>query len=175
MEPQQRRRPGEAVFMGLMVAVSIFLWWNAYKISGFSSKSSPGAFPLAATTMMVIASLVAFFHTLQVPIGDRGLAAFRAQVAPNIVLAFGAMILAYGLALENIGFIITSFAFLFAGMLLLYRKGAGPALFWSVVSIVLVYVVFRLVFKVVLPEGLVPERRILAELGAFFARLLGGQ
>jgi hypothetical protein len=87
------------------------------------------------------------------------------------VLAFGALIVLYGLVLESLGFILASFGFLFSGILLLYRRGPLPALGYAVVSIVLIYVIFRLVFQVVLPEGIVPERRILADLGALLGRM----
>ncbi|HRJ68281.1 MAG TPA: tripartite tricarboxylate transporter TctB family protein [Beijerinckiaceae bacterium] len=173
MDPQPTRRPGETVFTVMMLLLSIFLLWNAYKISGFSSKSSPGAFPLAATLVMVVAGLVAVFNTLRLPEGPKGFSAFRSQVAPNLVLAFAGLILFYGLALESVGFILTSLAFLFAGMLLLHRQGIGRSLMYSVLSLALVYVTFRLVFKVVLPEGIIPERRILAEIGAVLGPYLG--
>jgi hypothetical protein len=84
------------------------------------------------------------------------------------------MILAYGITLESVGFLISSFGFLFGGILLLYRKGPAKALGLSLLSIVLVYIIFRLIFRVILPEGIIPERRILADLGAFFSRLVGG-
>lgn len=163
------------MFTALMLLVSIFLLWNAFKISGFSSKSSPGAFPLAATTIMVIAGFVAVINAMRTPAGETGFAAFRTQVVPNVVLAFAGLILAYGVVLESVGFIITSFVFLFAGMVLLHKQGVGAAFTYSLLSLVSVYVIFRLAFKVVLPEGIIPERRILADLGAFFAKLMGGQ
>jgi putative tricarboxylic transport membrane protein len=175
MESQPTRRPGEIVFTILMLLLSIFLLWNAYTISGFSSKSSPGAFPIAATAVMVVAGVFAIVQTLRTPAGATGFVAFRTHIIPNIVLLFGGLILAYGLVLETVGFIITSFVFLFVGMTLLYKRGVVPALFYSILSLILVYVTFRLIFKVVLPEGLIPERRILADLGSFFASLLGGR
>lgn len=173
MEPQATRRPGEVVFTILMLAVSIFLFWQAHKISGFSSKSSPGAFPLAATAIMVIASVVTVLNTLRAPAAPQGWLAFRTEIAPNIVVIFATLILLYSLMLESIGFIIVSFTFLFAGILLLHNQGAGKALFWSLISIVFVYVIFRLMFKVVLPEGVIPERRMLGDLGALLAKLWG--
>ena len=63
--------------------------------------------------------------------------------------------------------------FLFGGMLLLHRRGPALRFGYALLSIIIVYVIFRLVFKVVLPEGIIPERRILADLGEFFAKLIG--
>jgi hypothetical protein len=173
MDTPDTRRPGEAVFASLMLVVSLILFWQAYRIAGFSSKSSPGAFPLTATGVMIVASVAVLARVLRQPAGTGGFAAFRALAIPNVVLAFGALIVLYGLVLESLGFILASFGFLFSGILLLYRRGPLPALGYAVVSIVLIYVIFRLVFQVVLPEGIVPERRILADFGALLGRMTG--
>lgn len=173
MEPKRQRLPGEIVFSALMLIISLVLFWNAYRISGFAAKSSPGSFPLAATAVMVVASLVSLAKSFAAPTGDNGWRAFRHRVIPNIVIVFAGLILLYGIALESIGFVLTSLAFLFAGMLLLYRRGPGPALFWAVVSVIIVYVIFRLVFQVVLPEGIIPERRLLADIGTLIKGVLG--
>jgi putative tricarboxylic transport membrane protein len=173
MDTPATRRPGEVVFATLMLLISLLLFWQAHRISGFTSKSSPGAFPLAATGVMVIAAVVALANTLASPKGDNSFAALRAQIIPNVVLGFAALIVAYGLFLESVGFVLTSLAFLFGGILLLYRRGVGPAFGWALVSIIIVYVIFRLAFKVVLPEGVIPERRILANVGAAISKVLG--
>lgn len=165
MQSPVSRRPGEAVFAALMVVVSLILFWNAYKISGFTALSSPGSFPLAATSAMVLASLVTLARTVAMPPEATGFAALRALVFPTVVVAFGALIILYGALLESLGFVLTSLAFLFGGIWLLHQRGPWVALFWAVVSIILVYVIFRLIFQVVLPEGILPERRILAVIG----------
>jgi putative tricarboxylic transport membrane protein len=173
MDAPIARRPGEVVFATLMLLISLLLFWQAYKISGFTSKSSPGAFPLAATGVMVLAAVVALANTLAMPKADSSLTALRAQIIPNVVVAFSALIIAYGLFIESVGFLITSLVFLFGGILLLYQRGVGPALGWALASIIVVYVIFRLVFKVVLPEGIIPERRIIADIGAAISKVLG--
>lgn len=159
------RRPGEAVFAALMVVVSLLLFWNAYRIAGFSALSSPGAFPLAATSAMVLTSLVTLARTAAMPTGHTGPAALRALVFPTVVVAFAVLIVLYGALLESLGFVLTSLAFLFGGIWLLHQRGPWVALFWAVISIILVYVIFRVVFQVVLPEGILPERRFLAIIG----------
>jgi putative tricarboxylic transport membrane protein len=173
MDGDSKRKPGEVVFALLMLLISLVLFWQAYRISGFQSKSSPGSFPLAVTGVMVVSALVALTKTLKSPAGDSSLAALRTEIIPNVVLGFGALVLGYGLFLESLGFILSSFAFLFGGILLLYQRGIRPAFVWALVSIAGVYVTFRLIFKVILPEGIVPERRILAEIGSFLSKVLG--
>ena len=46
-----QRRPGELVFAGLMLAVSLGLFWSAYGISGFEALSAPGSVPMATTVV----------------------------------------------------------------------------------------------------------------------------
>ncbi|HEU0223137.1 MAG TPA: tripartite tricarboxylate transporter TctB family protein, partial [Paracoccaceae bacterium] len=55
------------MFGGLMVAASLFLFWKSYGIAGFSALSSPGAFPMAASAVMVLASSVALVRTFELP------------------------------------------------------------------------------------------------------------
>lgn len=173
MEPHATRRPGEVVFAALMLVLSLFLFWQAVKISGFSSKSSPGAFPMAATAVMVLASLFTVAKTLRLPSGETGLVAFRMQIMPNLFLLFGGLIVLYGAIMQSLGFVLASLVFLFGGIWLLYRRGPVIAFGYALLSIIIVYVIFRLVFKVVLPEGIIPERRILADVGQFISKVIG--
>ncbi len=56
MKKIRKLRPGENVFVCLMMALSLFVLILAYRISGFSAISSPGAFPMAAGLVMVISA-----------------------------------------------------------------------------------------------------------------------
>lgn len=162
MPETRARRPGELAFVTLMLAVALFLFWQAYRISGFSALSAPGAFPLAATGSMVVAGAVALARTLALPNGETGFLAFRRQILPNVVGLLTGLILLYGAVLDRLGFVIASFGFLFCGVWLLHRKGPRNAAFHALVSVVVIYVIFRLIFSVLLPEGFLPERRWLA-------------
>jgi putative tricarboxylic transport membrane protein len=169
MDAARIRNPGEAVFAVLMLAFSVFLFWHAYRISGFSSLSSPGAFPMAVTAAMVVSACVIVFRTLQMPAAASG--SFRTEVLDGTLALFAALNIFYAVALEPLGFVLTSFLFLFASILLLHKRGPGPALLYAVVSVVAVYIIFRLIFKVVLPEGILPERQLLAVAGDWLAGL----
>lgn len=159
------------MFAGMMLTISILLFWQAYRISGFSAKSSPGAFPMAATAIMIFASLATLFKTLRLPAKESGFEAVNRAILPNLVIVFAALIAGYGLVIESLGFVLSSLAFLYLGILLLHKRGPVPAIIYSFLSIILVYIVFRLVFQVVLPEGILPERRFLAYIGDLLAGL----
>lgn len=154
------RRPGERIFCGLLVAFSVYLFWQAYNISGFKDLSSPGAFPLATSAAMIVAACVVFTNTLKKPVAEG--VRFFYHCFPPIVGIVIALILIFAVMLEGLGFILSSFFFLFVSIQFLHRKSLLTTLSVTVVALVMVYVIFRLVFQVVLPEGIVPEREIIA-------------
>ncbi len=168
MTEDQTRKPGEAFFAVLLSVGSIAAVWNAYGISGFESLSSPGAFPMAVAATMAITSIIIAVRTLQKP-ADRH-ATFWVDVLPIPAAIITVFIVLYAIALRPLGFLPTSLIFLFVTILLLSRKGIIFSASVSVISLFFIYIVFRLVFSVLMPEGVVPEREILA----FFGNLFGG-
>ncbi len=166
MRTIKSKRPGEDVFGLAVLAVSLALLWRSYQISGFSSLSSPGSFPLAASGAMVLGSLVVVRENVR-----RNRAGAQKDRRPLIDATgaiFVGLILAYALLLSPLGFLLSSFLFLTSGMLLLYRGGFLKTLGVALLALAAIYVVFRLVFQVVLPEGILPEREIMAAVGDLF-------
>lgn len=158
MSTLRDRRPGEIVFTLLLVAGSGFMLWQAYGISKFESITSAGVFPMVATAVMVVTGLVALRDTLRARLPDdaqgRTVAQrFGQQLLPGGVLAFAAAIAAYMLLLEPLGFLASSFVFLFGGMGLLGSRRWGLNLVVSALSLAAIYLVFRTAFSVVLPTG----------------------
>jgi putative tricarboxylic transport membrane protein len=158
----RRKRRGEDLFGLIMVVISVGIFWQAYAIAGFSALSSPGAFPIAAAAMMVAGALTVAYGNLKntAPRDD-------APILPVTVALFTGLVIVYALLLSPLGFLPASFLFLFAGMRLLYPRGG-----WlrsgiiALGALVAIYVIFRLVFQVILPEGIVPEREILSGFGS---------
>ncbi|KKM18085.1 hypothetical protein LCGC14_1669240 [marine sediment metagenome] len=146
------KRPGEDIFGLIMLVLAMGLFWQSWKIAGFSALSSPGAFPMAASFTMVIAAAI-------VVIGNARNTAARdgEPILPGRVILFAALITLYALLIQPLGFLPASLLFLFVGMKLLYRGGWIAALVISALSLALIYILFRIVFQVVLPEGIVPE------------------
>ncbi|GGN22519.1 MULTISPECIES: tripartite tricarboxylate transporter TctB family protein [Marinomonas] len=161
------RKPGERIFCLLMVMGSVYLFWQSYAISGFSSFSSPGAFPLAASATMVLASCVTFLNTLKLPAAEN--VRFVYHCFPPIVAVIMALILIYSVVLESLGFVLSSFAFLFVSIQFLYRRSVLTTLTISLLALIVVYIIFRLIFQVVLPEGIVPEREILSSIKSLWS------
>ena len=158
MHTPRRRLAGELVFTVALVAGSAFLLWTAYGISGFSSLTSAGAFPMVAAALMLVCGLVTIVHTLRTPpadgpAGEAPFARFVRQLTPPVLVAFTVAIAAYMLLLERLGFVLASYLFLVGSMFLLGSRRVLLNLFVSAASLAAIYVIFQTMFAVVLPKG----------------------
>ena len=167
MAEQRRKRPGESTFGIIMLVVALVLAWQSYGISGFSALSSPGAFPMAVSAVMVITAAIVVFGDLKRKREVEGPAivkmrGFAADITPTVIVIFTGFVLAYAALLNTLGFLPTSFVFLFISIQFLYRRSVISSFVIALGALIVIYAVFRLVFQVVLPEGIVPEREIMA-------------
>ena len=160
MHDKTRRLPGETAFSLALVVLSLWLTTVAFKISGFEALSAPGTFPLAVTAVMVITSGLIFWRTARLPAAGH-IRDWR-EILPLRVVGMALMIGLYAVALQPLGFLPTSFVFLAISIWLLGRTSTFYALGISVLSVAGIYIVFRLIFTVLMPEGVVPEREIIA-------------
>lgn len=168
---QGRRRPGELLFAAVMVAASGYLVWTAWGIEnpfGPNGLSSPRSIPLASTTVMVIAALLVLANTARLPL-DRT-ESIRRDILPVTVILFAAFLVLYGILLRPLGFLPTSGLFLVVAIKLLARRGWAWTLSISLFSLFVIWLIFRIVFTVLMPSGIVPE----AEAIQFFRDLFSG-
>lgn len=160
------RRPGELVFAGVLAAASLFLLWEAYGISGFRALSSPGSVPMATTAVMVITSLIVLVRTARLPkVGGESVSH---DILPVSVILLALMLVAYGVLLRPLGFLPTSALFLIVAIKFLSRRSWAFTLSVSVGSLVLIWIIFRLVFTVLMPAGIVPEAQFVQILRDLF-------
>ena len=87
-------------------------------------------------------------------------------------MAIALMLLVYAFALKSVGFLPTSAAFLILAIRYLGHWSWGASIGIGLVSLIGIYLVFRIVFSVLMPAGIVPEGEILA---AIRAALSGGR
>lgn len=160
MQDKNSRLPGEGLFAILMVVVSLIAVWKAYGISGFDSLSAPGTFPMAVGVVMLIAALSVTFRTLRLP--KSVLVTGLAPILPLRVLFVIVMVVLYALAVKPLGFLPTSLLFLLVSMQVLQGGNLLRNAGISLLCVIVVYAVFRLVFSVLMPEGIVPEREIIS-------------
>lgn len=167
MRPTTPRRPGEAAFSLILVAASAVLLWQAYGISGFRGLAEPGAVPMGTTAVMLVAALVIAAQTLRRPAAAGE--SFLRTVLPPRILFFMGLMAGYALLLRPLGFLPTSFLFLAVAIRVLGRRSLAFTLGVSALALVLVWIVFRLVFSVLMPEGIVPERELVSALRGLLA------
>jgi putative tricarboxylic transport membrane protein len=162
------RRPGELLFNLFVIAVSLFLFYTAYGIAGFDALSSAGAIPMVTTAIMVLCGILILRENLKKSPNTAEKVA--RDILPLPVIVTIAAITAYAFLLKPLGFIPTSFLFLlglmrlFSGRSFLFSAAAAAA------SVALIYIIFRLIFTVLMPQGVVPESEVLA----FVSSLFGG-
>jgi hypothetical protein len=150
-------RPGEGVFAVVLLASSSVAFWLAYEISGFSGLSTAGVFPMLASGTMVLSALCITARALRAPgSGERPmarLARFVHEVTPARHVVMLALIALYLVATPWLGFLVSSGLFLLASFAFLWRRNVIASLLLTAVCLGAIYVVFRIVFQVVLPQG----------------------
>jgi hypothetical protein len=162
------RRPGELGFALFLTGASAILLYNAYAISGFDALSAPGSVPMATTAVMLIAALVVTWRTARLPrVTTETLAR---DILPVTVLVFVAFLVIFGLALKPLGFLPTAALFLIAAIRLLSGWGWPRTILTALFALAVIWIVFRVIFTVLLPSGVVPE----AEIIQVFRTLLSG-
>jgi putative tricarboxylic transport membrane protein len=157
MPGKSSRRPGDLVFAAVLVVFSLAAFWQAFEISGFSGLSTAGVFPMLASATMLVSALCIAFNTAvrgkaEGTTGAR-LKRFLREVTPLRHVAMLALILVYLVAMPWLGFVVSSGLFLFASFAYLWRKSLWVSLLLSAASLGAIYVIFRVLFQVVLPQG----------------------
>lgn len=166
MHDKRHRSAGEIAFNAALFAFSLVLLWSAYGISGFASLSSPGSLPMAVALVMVLSSGAILLDNLRNthPDGTR----FFRDVLPPAVIVTMLLITGYAVLLVPLGFIPASVLFLVLAIVYLRRGGLVYALAVSIGALIVIYVVFRLIFTVLMPAGIVPEADMLAAISHLF-------
>lgn len=163
-----QRRPGELGFAIFLTLASLFLLYSAYGISGFKALSGAGSVPMATTLVMVISAFIVALRTSR--LGKVAHETIAKDILPGMVIFFIGLLIVFGLLLKPLGFVLTAALFLIVAIKVLSRKGWGYTLAVALGSLVIIWIVFRVVFTVLLPAGILPE----AEFIQFFRNLTSG-
>lgn len=160
MQHPATRKPGELAFAAFLTLASLFLLYDAYGISGFEALSAPGAIPMAATLAMAVSAGIVLLRTAWAAPDQSG--SFARHILPVRILVIGLLLIAYAFALQPVGFLPTSAVFLVLAIKYLSKRSWSFAIGVSLFSLVLIYLIFRIVFTVLMPAGIVPEGELLA-------------
>jgi putative tricarboxylic transport membrane protein len=156
MKKSRKLRAGENAFTILLLAFSLFILVIAYRISGFSSISSPGAFPMAAGLVMLISAALVLVgnRKLEKP-GAEGIKDELKQAAkavfPKEFIIYTFIIIGYMILIQPIHFIPSSFVFMVISMIVLRGSGLVRSLLISAATLTCIYVIFEYFFRVVMP------------------------
>ena len=166
MQSNTPRRPGELGFNLFIIAASLFLLHHAYGIAGFDALSSAGAVPMVTTGLMTLCGVIILRQNLRKP--GKTAETISRDILPLPVIVTIATITAYAVLLKPLGFVPTSFLFLLGLIKLFSARSWGFSISAAAGSVALIYIIFRLVFSVLMPAGIVPEGEILAAIGHLF-------
>lgn len=154
MTPPDTLRPGERIFALLLVLFAGYAFWASYGISGFAGLTTGGVMPMLASGVMVVTALVILAETWRKPRTPQGgLLRVIAYVLPLRVVLFTGLVVAYVAVIPSVGFLAASGGLLFVAIWALWRRGPIWSLAISLLSIGVIYLLFRVVFSVVLPTG----------------------
>ena len=156
MHKARKLRAGENPFAVLMLVFSLFVLYQAYKISGFNSISSAGSFPMAAASAMVIAMIFILNENRQLRkaevenLIDEMVIAGK-EVWPRVILFYAGFIVAYVALIKPLHFMPSAFIFLLVSVVFLKGGGFKKSLFIATGMLSGIYIVFQFIFRVCLP------------------------
>lgn len=146
--------PGELGISLIFVSLSIFIVISAlYILKADITLSSPGAFPMFVSMIMLITSILIYKD-----IKDNSKERYNSSLKKTMTLLFNKdvlgmiiFILIYTIMLSIAGFKITTLFFLWGSMIFLKVGNWKKTLIISVSTVASIILIFSFVFKVILP------------------------
>jgi putative tricarboxylic transport membrane protein len=153
MSEQVRHRPGERLFLWLLLAFSVFILITAVRIPQLENLSSSGAFPIFIGSVLILSTLRVLWrnrkHYAELTLREesRQVPGF---VLPLNVVGYALVLLLYILTTAPLHFLPSSFGFLVVSFIFL--KGTTPvrSLIVAAVTLACIYALFHTVFRVIL-------------------------
>jgi putative tricarboxylic transport membrane protein len=147
------RRPGERIFLWLLLAFGIFVLITALMIPNLENLSSSGVFPIFIGSILIMTTVRLLWHNR----GPYAAMTWREEwrqipafALPVTVIGYAGILLLYILTTAPLHFLPSSFAFLVISFIFL--KGTSPLR--SVVigagTLAGIYVLFQTIFRVIL-------------------------
>jgi hypothetical protein len=161
-----RLRPALPYLLGLLIAGILLFYADQIPYSEREGQLGPDFWPKLALSLMAVVSL---FEIIKIALGGRSEAQGIADVLESggegeesaatypLLLAGGcALVLAYGVLVTVLGFILTTFLFLVAFMYLGRYRAHGVIWMAALASTLLIALIFIKVVYVSLPRGIPP-------------------
>jgi putative tricarboxylic transport membrane protein len=153
MAEQAQPRPGERIFIWLLLAFGIFVLITALMIPNLVNLSSSGVFPIFIASILILTMVHVLWQNrkryaaLTLREECRQVPAFA---VPMTVIGYAFILLLYILTTAPLHFLPSSFAFLVISFIFL--KGTSPlrSVIIGVGTLASIYVLFQTIFKVIL-------------------------
>lgn len=156
MNKTEKMQAGERTFCVLLLIFTLAILYLSYEIAGFSSVSSPGAFPLGVGLVMLLSVLKIGIESLakDKPESSGWLDAFnrfRRDHFPKRTLVFLGLAVAYLAAIQWASFYVSTFLFLVLSIVYLRNGRVAGAALVAALLLAVIYLLFTLAFSVYLP------------------------
>ncbi len=153
MPEQAPQRPGERVFLWLLLAFGVFVLTAAFMIPNLENLSSSGVFPIFVGSILILTMVHVLWHNRTRHAATTWREEWRqipAFALPVTVIGYAGILLLYILTTAPLHFLPSSFAFLVISFIFL--RGASPlrAVIIGVGTLAAIYLLFQTIFKVML-------------------------
>lgn len=153
MPAQTPDRPGERIFIWLLLAVGMFVLITALKIPNLENLSSSGVFPIFVGSILILTMV----HVLWKNRKRYATSTLRdeckqvpAFVLPITVFGYAGILLLYILTTAPLHFIPSSFAFLVISFIFLRAASPLRSVIIGAGTLAGIYILFQTIFKVIL-------------------------
>jgi hypothetical protein len=153
MAEQTEPRPGERIFIWLLLAFGIFVFITALMIPNLANLSSSGVFPIFIASILILTMVHVLWQNrkryaaLSLRDECRRIPAFA---LPVTVIGYAFILLLYILTTARLHFLPSSFAFLVISFIFLRGATLLRSVIIGVGTLVGIYVLFQTIFKVIL-------------------------
>ena len=153
MSEKTPHRPGERIFIWLLLAFGIFVLITALMIPHLENLSSSGVFPIFVGSLLILTMVHVLWHNRKryaaSPLREE-CQQVPAFVLPMTVIGYAGILLLYILTTAPLHFIPSSFAFLVISFIFL--RGASPlrSVIIGAGTLAGIYVLFQTIFRVIL-------------------------
>ncbi len=153
MSAQIPHRPGEHIFIWLLLVFGIFVLITALMIPNLENLSSSGAFPIFVGSILILTMVHVLWHNRKRYAASRvrdECTQVPAFVLPITVVGYAAILVLYILTTAPLHFIPSSFVFLVVSFIFL--RGASPirSMLIGAGTLAGIYILFQTIFKVIL-------------------------
>jgi len=153
MPGQTPYRPGERIFIGLLLAFGAFVLIAALRIPNLENLSSSGVFPIFVGSILILTMV----HVLWKNRKRYATSTLRdeckqvpAFALPVTVVGFAGILLLYILTTAPLHFIPSSFAFLVISFIFLRAASPLRSVIIGAGTLAGIYILFQTIFKVIL-------------------------